>query len=158
MTGSGQLLIIGIGTELYGDDAAGLAVVRSLRSVELPEFVKIMEFSSDGASLINLWDDATRVILIDCVSAQTLPGTIVAIDLLHGSLPSHWKPSTHNFGLVEAVGLARAMGRLPSSLMLYGIQGNSHEHGHGLSPEVRVAVENVATMIELELLDVLDCS
>ncbi len=153
-----QLLIIGIGTELYGDDAAGLAVIRSLRSIELPPLVKIVEFSGDGASLINLWEDEVRVILIDCVSAQTLPGTVVAIDLLHGTLPPHWRPSTHSFGLAEAVGLARVMGRLPSSLTLYGIQGRTHEHGHGLSPEVRVAVEKVAAMIELELLTALERS
>jgi len=154
----GQLLIVGIGTERCGDDAAGLAVARSLHSIELPGFVKIAEFSGDGASLINVWEDAATVILIDCVSAQTLPGTIVAIDLLHGSLPPHWQPSTHNFGLVEAIEFGRVMGRLPASLMLYGIQGKSYEHGRGLSPEVRVGVEKVAAMIELELLAALDRS
>lgn len=153
-----RLLIIGIGTEMYGDDAAGLAVVRSLRSIELPPSIRIIEFTGDGVSLINLWTDEDRVILIDCVSAQTLPGTIMAIDLLHGTLPTHWRPSTHSFGVSEAVGLARVMGSLPSSLMLYGIQGKSHELGHGLSPEVRVAVEKVAAMIELELLAVLEGS
>lgn len=153
-----QLLVIGIGTELYGDDAAGLAVSRSLRSIELPRFAEIVEFSGDGTSLINLWEDAGAVILIDCVSAQTLPGTIVAIDLLHGSLPPHWRRSTHNFGLAEAIELARIMGRLPASLMLYGIQGKTVDQGHGLSPEVRIAVEKVAAMIELELLAALDRS
>ncbi len=153
-----RLLIIGIGTEMYGDDAAGLAVVRSLRSIELPPFVRIVEFAGDGGSLINLWAKEDRVILSDCVSAQTSPGTIMAIDLLHGTLPSHWRPSTHSFGVSEAVGLARAMGSLPSSLMLYGIQGRTHEHGNGLSPEVRVAVEKVAAMIEVELLEVLERS
>jgi hydrogenase maturation protease len=153
-----RLLIIGVGTEMYGDDAAGLAVVRSLRSIELPPFVRVVEFTGDGASLINLWTDEDRVIIIDCVSAQTAPGTIMAIDLLHGALPSHWRPSTHSFGLSEAVGLARALSSLPSSLMLYGIQGRSHAHGHGLSPEVRVAVEKVAAMLEIELLEELERS
>jgi hypothetical protein len=50
------------------------------------------------------------------------------------------------------------MGRLPASLMLYGIQGGTLEHGPVLSPEVRVAVEKVAAMIELDLLDALDRS
>ena len=153
-----RLLIVGIGTEMYGDDAAGLTVARSLKSIELPPAVRIVEFSGDGASLINLWEDEERVVLIDCVSAQTVPGTIMAIDLLHGGLPSHWRPSTHSFGVAEAVELARIMGRLPSSLMLYGIQGKVHDHGRGLSPDVRVAVEKVAAMIELELLTSLEHS
>jgi hydrogenase maturation protease len=79
------LLIIGIGTEFSGDGAAGLAVARSLHSIELPRFVKVIEFSGDGVSLINAWDENTRVILIERVLTQTSPGTIVAIDLLYGS-------------------------------------------------------------------------
>jgi hydrogenase maturation protease len=120
--------------------------------------VKVIEFSGDGTSLINAWDENARVILIERVLTQTSPGTIVAIDLLHGSFPHHWRPTTNNVKLEEAVELARVMGRLPNSLMLYGIQGGSLEHGPVLSPEVRVAVEKVAAMIELDLLDALDRS
>lgn len=149
---SRELVVIGIGTEFRGDDAAGLAVLRALRSIELPDFVRLAECSGDGIELMNLWAGADRVLLVDCVSAKIPPGSILTLDLLHEPPPPHWRTSTHTMGVSEAVALARSIGSLPSSLTLYGIQGAAFEQGRGLSPTVRIAVERVAVLIELELL------
>jgi hydrogenase maturation protease len=158
VTATEPLLIIGIGTEHAGDDAAGIAVARSLHSIELPGFARVIEFSGDIGLLMNTWDGTAHVILIDCISTQTSCGAIVAIDLHHGSYPSQWQTSLHAVNFAKAIELARVIGRLPASLMLYAIQGEPHENRQALSPEVRVAVEKVAAMIELDLLDALDRS
>ena len=59
--------------------------------------------------------------------------------------------STHAFGLAEAVELARALGRLPPRLIVYGIEGKSFEAGVGLSPEVGAAVQEVVERVLGEL-------
>ncbi len=47
-------------------------------------------------------------------------------------------------GLAEAVELARALGRLPARLVVYGIEAASFETGAEPSAAVRAAAESVA--------------
>jgi len=49
------------------------------------------------------------------------------------------------------VELARALGRLPPRLIIYGIEGKSFEAGAGLSPEVQAAVEGVVERVLREV-------
>ena len=51
----------------------------------------------------------------------------------------------------EACALAGGLGRLPSSLVLYAIEGGDFSLGEGLSPEVEQAVEAAAERIEQEI-------
>jgi hydrogenase maturation protease len=51
--------------------------------------------------------------------------------------------STHRFGLAEAVETARALGLLPGSLRVFGIEGQDFGAGIGLSP----AVEHSADLL-----------
>jgi hydrogenase maturation protease len=45
---------------------------------------------------------------------------------------------------MEAVQLARALGRLPGRLLVIGIEGKRFDSGAGLSPEVERAAERLA--------------
>jgi len=47
--------------------------------------------------------------------------------------------------------LARALGRLPPRLIVYGVEGKAFEAGVGLSPEVKAAVQEVAERVLGEL-------
>jgi hypothetical protein len=49
--------------------------------------------------------------------------------------------SRHAFGVREAVELARAMNRLPRSLMIYGIEGRQFSFGAPFSQEVELSIE-----------------
>jgi hydrogenase maturation protease len=49
--------------------------------------------------------------------------------------------------LAEAISLARVLGRLPERLRVYGIEGRCFEPGTEVSPEVKVAVEEVVRRI-----------
>jgi hydrogenase maturation protease len=60
--------------------------------------------------------------------------------------------SSHHLGLAEALELARAVGRLPRRVVVYGIEGARFEAGDELSPSVAAAAEEVAAAIRDEVL------
>jgi hydrogenase maturation protease len=138
-------LIIGIGNEYRGDDAAGLIVARRLKG-RLADSVKVLEQSGDGVALMEVWRRAETVIIIDAVASGAAPGTIRRFDANVRPIPKGaFRCSTHAFGVAEAIELSRALGEFPRSLVVYGIEGKNFVAGVGLSPEVeRAAYEAVS--------------
>jgi hydrogenase maturation protease len=92
----------------------------------------------DGAGLIDLFEAAPHVILVDAARSGAVAGTLHVFDAKQASLPAHFfHYSTHLFGLAEAVETARALGALPRILWVYGIEGAGFEVGEALSAPVR---------------------
>lgn len=134
-----RVLVIGIGNPFRQDDAVGPIVVRRIKR-RLP-ILAAVEHSGEGASLVELWKRAGAVIVIDCVCSGAAPGTIHRFDANRQSLPGQaFRTSTHGFGLGEAVEMARALGRLPRRLVIYGIEGKAFGNGRKLSAAVDRAV------------------
>ena len=145
-------MVVGIGNRYRGDDAAGLAVTERLREGGLPAGVRIVEREGEPTELIADWDAAGEVIVVDAVRSGAPVGTVHRVDALAGQLPatlSH--TSSHAFGIAETIELARALGRLPRSLEVYGIEGRDFGAGAGLAPEVERAVERVASELSRRL-------
>ena len=112
----------------------------------------MLEESGEGAALIELWQGADTVILIDAVHSGAKPGTIHRLDAHAQPIAKRFfRLSTHAFGLAEAVELARALGRLPPRLIVYGVEGKSFEAGVGLSPGVAAAAQEVVERVLGEL-------
>jgi hydrogenase maturation protease len=132
-----EVLIIGIGNELRGDDSLGVHVVRELRGLAIPR-TTLVEADGEGASLIELWRGHARVILIDAFSSGSTPGLIHALDVSTTSVSEDlFRVSSHAFGVAEAIEISRRLGDLPEKLFLYGIEGKRFGLGDGLSLAVR---------------------
>jgi len=146
-----SLLVIGVGNEFRSDDAAGIHVARGLESRRFPG-VKIIEIGGEGAGLMEKWKDAEAVILIDAVRSGSDPGTIHRLDAARNKVPSDFfHYSSHAFGVAEAVELSREMGKIPASVVIYGIEGKDFGQRIGLSPEVTMSVKAVIEIIEVEI-------
>jgi hydrogenase maturation protease len=144
--------VIGVGNAYRSDDAVGLAVARALQG-RLPNGVDVLEREGEPTSLMDAWKSGESVWLVDAVSSGAVPGTIHRVDASVEPLPAGFaRSSTHHFGLPEAVELARALGRLPERLVVFGIEGASFDTGEALSPEVEAAGERVAEAIRKEVL------
>jgi hydrogenase maturation protease len=146
------LRVIGVGNPWRSDDAVGLAVARELAGT-LPEGVDVLEREGEPASLIDTWEGAESVWLADAISSGAAAGTVRRLDAGEHELPAEmFRTSTHHLGLAEAVELARALGKLPQHLVVYGIEGATFDIGDELTPEVRAASERVAGAIREEVL------
>jgi hydrogenase maturation protease len=143
-------VIVGAGNALRRDDGAGLATVIRLRSA-LPGDVRLLEKEGDFASLLDDWQGADVVVVVDATSSGAEPGTIRRYDAHERPLPSAFsRSSTHSFGVAEAIEMARALGRLPARVVVFGIEGRDFTPGEGLSPAVDAAVDEVVRRVTQE--------
>lgn len=132
--------IIGCGNPDRGDDAAGLLVARRLRELGFDA----REESGEGLALIESWEGSEDVILIDAVMTGRPPGAVTVWDGGDAPLPAPQRGSSHAFGVAEGVHLARALGRMPRRLRIYGIEGRRFEIGSTPSQEVIEAAMKLA--------------
>jgi hydrogenase maturation protease len=138
-------LVVGVGNAWRGDDAAGLAVARRVRA--LAPAVEVCELDGDVSALVGLLDGREGVAVVDAARWGAPPGTVHAIRADREPLPAGLGSSTHAFGVADAIELARALGRLPVRLDVYGVEGEDFATGAPLSPAVAAGVEALAVRL-----------
>lgn len=150
------VLVVGIGNTDRGDDGAGPETIRFLRESG-PEGVSYLTHSGEPTSLLDLFDQADMLFLVDAVQSGGLPGEMVRISVDSEALPDYFHSvSSHGLGLGEAIEFARTLDRLPERVVVFGIEGVFFDAGCALSPEVKLGSEKAATCIRKELLEVLN--
>ncbi|WP_432872971.1 hydrogenase maturation protease [Microbispora rosea] len=140
-----DIVVIGLGGDGRGDDAAGLEVVRRLRG-RLSSSVVIVESAGDPAQLVEAWTGARLAVVIDAVSSGAAPGTVHRRTGVEGG-PS-WHGSSHSFGLADAVDLGRALGRMPAQLIVIGVEGGDFTIGAPITPPVLSAIDALVRELE----------
>ncbi len=147
-----QVLIIGIGQEWRGDDAAGLLVARQLRRTA-GSGVTVLENSGALTDLLAAWQGAEAAILVDALTAGSPPGEIYRFPVHEKPLPPDLFPaaSSHAWGVARALALGRVLRQLPPYLVVYGISGRDFGLGAGLSAEVARALPEASRQIRQEV-------
>lgn len=145
------VLIAGVGSELSGDDAAGLLVARRLReSLSGLADVCVVE-TSDLAGLITRWREFATVVIVDAMRSGRAPGTVLRMDVDElGNAPTCRFTSTHGFGVLDAIELARQLGALPPNLIVYGIEASPSPAKQ--SRELSTAIEDIASELAVAAL------
>jgi hydrogenase maturation protease len=141
--------VIGVGNAYRGDDAVGLLVARRLCDRGL----EAIEEEGEPVALIDTFADRDTVVLVDAVRSGSTPGTVHRVDVSDRSLPTALlgSTSTHAIGLGEAIELARALGRLPRRIVVFGVEGARFDVGAALSPDVAAAVPGLVESVAAEL-------
>jgi len=134
--------VIGIGAEDRGDDAAGIEVVRRLKTVDA---VACLGGSLD---VIDLWEGWSDVVIVDAMKSGAELGTVERFDGLCDRLPTKSFVTTHALATSEAIELARVLDRLPPKLTVLGIEAGRVDLGAPMSPEVQKAVARVVAEID----------
>ena len=139
------LVVIGVGNDFRGDDAAGLVAARRLKA---QPGIRAVEHTQDGLSLMEHWRPCDHVVVVDALSSGHAPGTIFCFEATEGPVPGDagWI-SSHSPGVAEGIETARVLGRLPASLTVYGIEAGSVVPGDRVTDAVALAVEEVALAI-----------
>lgn len=146
------LQVIGCGNLLASDDGVGIEIVRRLQEMELPQGVEIVEAGTPGLHLLDIWEEAKGVIIVDAVRSGEPAGTIHCFD---ASLlpPREYMPlSSHGINVIDAIALGRLMDRIPSELRIVGVEILSSEPYHeGLTPQVSKAIPQAIQQLLLEI-------
>ena len=118
-----SFLFLGIGHPDRGDDSVGPFVAGKLAQDLGARGVEVLDHSGEGASLIDLWRDRQKTVIVDAMKTGGALGSVRRFDAVNEKLNSGvFRYSSHLFGLAEAVEMARVLKRLPESLIIYGIE------------------------------------
>ena len=146
-----RVRIFGIGSP-SGDDQAGWLTVDALLAggVKAGDELVIEKLDRPGAGLIPLLDNASWVILVDAMQSGGQPGWIQRYGV--NDWPAYCQGlSSHGFGVLNALSLARELGSLPPRLDLYGIGIGGAMPGGNPCTEVQAATRKLADIIADEL-------
>lgn len=137
-----DMLVLGIGNTLLGDDGAGLALLELLRAdLEADATIELVDGGTQGLALLGLLDGRRGVLLVDAVRRGAIPGTVhVSRDPLSLATSVPGPRTAHGSNAVELLAAAWCLGSLPRATWLLGIEP-ARLHTHiGLSPRVRAAL------------------
>jgi len=149
---SGRHYIIGIGNPDRGDDGVGRHVAAQLQD-KVTDGITVIQQDGEIASLLLTLQQADAAWVIDASCSPPTPtGTIRRFDAADGRLPQlQFNLSTHGFGLAEAIELARATNTLPSTCIVYAIEGHNFDHGEPISEIVVNAAGQLVDRIVAEV-------
>jgi hydrogenase maturation protease len=151
------IVVIGVGSELRGDDAVGIIIAR--RVVELgplPETVSVIEGHTGGLDLLFDIEDADRAILIDAVDFGGEPGQIEVFDAEDADIHLTQRiASLHHVSLADVLELGRTTG-IKTRITIVGLQPADTSLGLGLSEVVAAQVDRAAGIVR-GLVETADC-
>ena len=149
-----RIKVLGIGSP-FGDDQAGWKVIESLKQqIALPshsaQYVMIESHDRPGIRLVELMCKADTVFLIDAIQSNKEIGTIHQLKK-NDIVESENQFSTHGIGVLQALRLGCALNALPKNILFYGIEIDTIVLDSTLSPQVQIAVENLAAQLKNEI-------
>ena len=107
-----NILILGVGNYLMGDEGLGVHVARALQGESLPEGVDVLDGGTAGFQLMEYLEKYQIVIMIDATLDKNPVGTIRLIETkFFKYFPKAM--STHEIGLKDLVESLSLLGKLP---------------------------------------------
>ena len=149
-----RVAIVGLGSVLMGDDAAGPYFIRLLESAyHLPEEVVALDLGTPGPDLVTYIRGFEDLIVIDTVKSDGLPGEL----RLYGrdeilAAPLEPRLSPHEPGLREGLLAAEMADSGPGDVLLIGVIPERVELNAGLSDTVQAALVQVERIVVGRLL------
>lgn len=139
-TGEPRPLVIGVGQLFRRDDGVGRVVAAAVRE-RAAATIDVVSCDGDSCDLVALWDGRAFVVVVDAMRSGAAPGALAEfdVDAQAGVKGGRSGLSTHAHGVISAVALARALGRLPAHLRILAIEVADIGWGEGLTPEVDTA-------------------
>ena len=148
-----QILVLGIGNTIRGDDGIGIHLVRKLKQI-LPQKYQIKELSTAGLDLMDAISGFSEVILIDAIQTpEGEPGQIYHLSLEDFKSSSNLS-STHALDLKQILELGkRLMGKkMPDKIEILAVEAPQvNEFKETLSPELEGQFDIIVDKVRREI-------
>jgi hydrogenase maturation protease len=150
-----NILVLGIGQTMRGDDAAGLETVRQWQS-RFPltaSQVRVELSEMPGIALIDSLVGMDAAILVDAVRSSSPAGTVIRMGPEELASFTQGTASSHGWGVAETLHLGFSLypWLAKCEIFLFGIVGSEYDLGTGLTLEVKNAVIKVVDVLEGEI-------
>ncbi len=139
-----EVLVLGLGNILLGDDGIGIHVVRRLAAdADAPSGLRPLDGGTLGFRLMDVFARSDAILLVDAAQLDEPAGTIRLLerDALDRHVRRGGRVSAHEAGLADLLTLAKLEGCAPARLALLAIQPKRIEWDETLSPPVAHALD-----------------
>ena len=145
-----DLLVIGCGNLLRGDDAVGPILVRTLWTRGVPPQVRLVDGGTAGMDVAFAMRGAARVVIVDACRTDAEPGTVYRVPAAELTRLPPLELHTHSFRWDHALSFADWLlgPARPTDITVYLIEALSLKPGDELTPPVKDALDQVVSLIE----------
>lgn len=143
----GDVLVLGIGNFLMGDEGVGVHVVHALMKEDLPPGVDVLDGGTGGYQLLGQIQNYRRVIMIDASLDEYKEGHVRSIEPRFATdFPSSL--SAHDIGLKELIDSLVLLDAMPKITLIAISIKDLSRFSTELSPPVREAAGRSITLIK----------
>lgn len=147
-----ELLVAGVGNVFLGDDGFGVEVVRRLSEMDMPDWVRVVDYGIRGMHLAHdlAGGGQQLTIMVDATARGDPPGTVTVIDL---DVPDGPAPDdvpaldAHGMQPDAVLGLVSLLGGELGRVLLVGCEPESVDEQMSLSPTVDRAVDTAVRVV-----------
>ena len=147
-----NIVVIGIGQSLRGDDSVGLAAVKIWQSKYMYTARQTrVEFAEvPGLNLLNLMIGSQYALLIDAVKSCKYPGYIHRIEEEQIAAFNPGTQSAHGWGIAETITMGRKLypHSMPKLIRILGIEIASIDMGVDLSPIIEASLPHLVLAVQ----------
>ncbi|MFC4945126.1 hydrogenase maturation protease [Pseudonocardia sp. GCM10023141] len=150
-----EVLIVGCGNLLRGDDGVGPILIRHLFELGVPDGARLVDGGTAGMDVAFQMRGAAKVVIIDASATGSAPGTIYRVPGAElENVPPLQGLHTHSFRWDHAIAFARwALGEAcPEDITVFLIEAQAVAWGADLSEPVVAAMEQVLALVERDYL------
>ena len=151
---SRRVVVIGVGNEFRRDDGIGPEVVSRLQGQTAGTVPAVQLLISDGepTRMIEAWTGASLAVVVDAILASLPnPGRRHRIELDRADFWDIRPVSSHGLSLGNAIGLAKALDRMPDRLIIHAVEAADFGQGIGLTPAVAAAAAPLTAAVLRDL-------
>lgn len=148
-----EVLVIGCGNMLRGDDAFGPRLVRELWTRGVPEGVRLADGGTAGMDVAFQMRGASRVVIVDAATTGAEPGTIYRVPGSEVAAPRQIDGvHTHSFRWDHALAFSEWLlgPERPRDITVFLVEAARLDPGEDLSEPVHAALTRVADLVVAE--------
>ena len=116
-TKQGDVLAMGVGNYLMGDEGIGVHIVQQMEKMNLPDYLDVLDGGTGGFLLMNYFDEYPYVIFVDATMDGKPVGTITLTEpRFAADFPNAL--SVHDVGLKDMIEAVYLMEHVPKMFLI----------------------------------------
>ena len=141
-----EILVLGIGNILLGDEGIGVHAVRILENKTYPGHISFLDGGTGGFHLLSIFQQYKQIILIDATLDGNKPGKVSLLK------PKYAKDfpqtlSAHDIGLKDLVQSSALLGFLPVIHLITVSISDNQPLSMELSAEVQASLDGIEEIV-----------
>lgn len=143
----GQILVLGVGNYLMGDEGIGVQIVQNMEKMKLPDYLDILDGGTGGFLLMNYFDEYPTIIFVDATMDGKPIGTVTVTEPKFASdFPSAL--SVHDVGLKDMIEAVYLSEKVPTMFLITISINEIRPMTLELAPEVKAAIPEAIEKIQ----------